>query len=854
MPKALVRSSDVDLLNNFWNEPVHRTVLPNGLTLVMKPDHSAQLASVQVWVKTGSVHEGQWLGAGISHFLEHMLFKGTERRAGREISAEVQANGGYINAYTTFDRTVYYIDLPSENLAVAMDILSDAVFHSRLPEDEFAKERDVILREIAMTKDDPDQRLGEALFDTAFKEHPYRHPVIGHRPLFEGLTHADLVAYYKTRYVPNNMVLVVVGAVDQAAVLELAGKHFGGVPRARLPQGWIPPEPEQLSPRIVHGYEDVEVTRVNMSWHVPGFSHPDSAALDMLAVILGCGDSSVLWQRLREKARLVHTIDAQNWSPGDSGLFYVSINCDADKRDKALAALQAELARFMRTGPAAADMRKAVRQLVVGEINTRKTMSGQAGRLGAAEVTAGDLDFSKAYFDRVRRLTAADLKRVASRYLQPSRQTVVTSNPLASKPVAPEESKASGSNADFELVTLPNGARILWQEDSRLPNVHMRLACQGGPAVEPEGKAGVCNLMATLLAKDTRKRDAEQVARRIEEVGGSFSPFSGINSLGLAGEVLSTDVDRLVATFAEAVREPAFLAKTLSLERDAVLADLKQEADDIVSQGRKLMRSRFFAGNPLARDARGDAAGVASVTVADVKALHARLLVGSNVVLSVSGDFKARTLLPKLKAWLGKLPKGKAPEKAPAHTPAPAVDHAERMEREQAVVFQAYGGPGVLGEDFHVAEVADELFSGMASRLFERVREEKGLAYFVRSSRVLGLSSGMFFFYAGTAPDKAQEVLAEIEAEVSRVAGGGVEPEEIARCVARLKAGRRAGLQTIGARCLNAALNELFGLPLNEWRNYDARISVVDSAALARFASTRLRSEHRLRLVIGPKA
>src|SRR5687767_8685645 len=196
MAHSYTASRDLKLLDPFWREPVDRTVLPNGLTLIMKRDASAALASVQVWVKTGSTHEGQNLGAGLSHYLEHMLFKGTDRRAGREISATVQAHGGYINAYTTFDRTVYYIDLPSEHTAVAIDLLADAVLHSTLPPEECVKEKDVILREIAMTKDDPDNRMWDSLFSTAFREHPYRQPIIGHRDVFSAVTRDDLLDYY----------------------------------------------------------------------------------------------------------------------------------------------------------------------------------------------------------------------------------------------------------------------------------------------------------------------------------------------------------------------------------------------------------------------------------------------------------------------------------------------------------------------------------------------------------------------------------------------------------------------------------------------------------------------------------
>ena len=302
--KPAAVSANFSLLDPFWKERVDRTVLENGLTVLIKPDMSAPVASVQVWVKTGSIHENALLGAGLSHYLEHMLFKGTERRAGREISATVQAHGGYINAYTTFDRTVYYIDLPSEHVGVAVDILADA---------------DVILREIDMGKDEPDQRLGEALFDTAFREHPFRYPIIGHREVFSGVSHEDLVAYYKARYVPNNLVVVIAGAVDPKAALAEVEKHFGSAPRQRLAPVIIPEEPAQLAPRALHKFEDVELTRAGLAWQIPGITHPDAPLLDLLATILGGGDSSVLWQDVREKARLVHTVDAHSWTPGSVG-------------------------------------------------------------------------------------------------------------------------------------------------------------------------------------------------------------------------------------------------------------------------------------------------------------------------------------------------------------------------------------------------------------------------------------------------------------------------------------------------------------------------------------------------------
>jgi Predicted Zn-dependent peptidases len=844
-------SAQFQLLAPFWKERVERTVLPNGLTVLIKPDASAPVASVQVWVKTGSIHEDAYLGAGLSHYLEHMLFKGTERREGREISQTVQAHGGYINAYTTFDRTVYYIDLPAEHVEVAVDLLADAVLHSTLPADEVAKEKDVILREIDMGRDEPDQRLWESLFETAFRQHPFRYPIIGYRDVFSAITRDDLTAYYRARYVPNNLVVVIVGAVDPAQTLAAVEKHFGGVPRKRLAPVTIPAETAQLAPRALHRFEDVEISRAAMAWQIPGIDHPDTPVLDVLATILGGGDSSVLWLELREKARLVHAIDAHSWTPGSAGLFTVSFHCEPERREAAERAVERVLARCAQKGFTTAQIRKAQQQAVVSEINSRKTMSGQASRLGAAEVVIGDLDYARVYFERVKKVSAAELRRVMKTYLVSSKLTSVSLNPTSAKKPSATSIGATGGEVNFEEIALPNGARLLLQSNKNLPNLHLRILCAGGPMHEPSDQRGATALLATLLTKDTRKRSAAQVAQTIEEVGGAFHPFSGNNSFGLALEVLPTDFPRALDLLQEALFAPAFKKTTFEIERDAQLADLRQDADDVVTYGRKLLRKKFFGAYPLAIDATGDEAGLKALTPAALAKLWKKYFVSRNVVLAVAGDFELRTLVPKLKALLARVPKGALPQTtASFERPAEIGDFIETQPREQAVVYQAFPGPGLKTTDYYVSEVADELFSGMSSRLFERVREEKALAYFVRSSRVVGLQNGMFFFYAGTSPQRYEEVLAELDAEIARVRAGEIEEAELHRCQTRLKAARKMGLQTNASRAMQAGLNALYGQPVNDWQNYDGYIDAVTIADLQRFARTYLRRELRTQLVV----
>ena len=849
--KLPVRSRDLALLEKLWREPVERYVLPNGLTVLLRPDPSAPVSSVQVWVRTGSIHEGAALGAGLSHYLEHMLFKGTERRAGREISATVQAHGGYINAYTTFDRTVYYIDLPSEHTAVAIDLLADAVLHSMLPAGEVAKEKEVILREIDMCLDDPDQRLSQALFETAFRVHPYREPIIGHRDVFSACTGEDLQAYYRARYVPNNLVLVIAGDFAPAATRAAIAEHFGRVPRARLAPVLVPDEPAQLARRDRHLFEDVQVSRAGLGWQIPGLTHPDTAALDVLAMVLGHGDSSILWQTIREEARLVHSIDAMAWSPGTSGLFYISYLADPGKRLAAEQAIGRELARVAAKGISPKLLAKAVRQAVISEINGRKTMSGQASRLGAAEVVVGDINYTRSYFERLFALTPAALRRVMHTYLVPDRLTVVSSNPVAAAATGAAAESSGPVSLDFEEILLPNGAKLLLQPNRHLPNVHLRLAFAGGPLVEPAGRRGLTAMMATLLAKDTARRSAEEVARAIEEVGGTFSDFSGNNSFGLAAEVLPRDSALALELIADAVLRPAFKPARLEVEREAALAALQESLDDVVTVGRKKLREKFFGPHPFAIESSGDEAGLKALQPSDLRASHGRLVVAGNAVLAVAGDFEAKVLVPKLRAVLNRLPKGDAPL-AKVALQVRSGDFTEIQPRQQAIVFQAFPGPGLHAPDYHVSEVADELFSGMSSVLFERVREEKSLAYFVRSSRIVGRDTAMFYFFAGTSPQRYPEVLAELEREIARVQQGGVAAEELRRCQTRLKAAKRMGLQTNSARAMQASLNAVYGLPVNDWRDYDARIDAVTLADLQAFARRYFQGTQRVQLVVKP--
>src|SRR6516164_1143465 len=413
---------------------VTMTTLDNGLTLIVREDHSAPVVSAQAWCMAGIIHEGKWLGAGMSHVLEHMLFKGTTTRPGSRIDQEVQEAGGYMNAYTSFDRTVYHIDVPNTGAKVALDILCDIMQNATLPPEEMEKEKQVIVREMDMNVDDPNRRASRRLFETAYVKSPYRFTVIGYPDIFHELRAEDIRAYYREKYAPNNVFYVVTGDVKHDEVLAQIKQAYANTKAKAMPPVVLPEEPRQTAEREVLEEAPIELAYFYIAWHIPELRHPDVPLLDVLAVLLGNGRSSRLYQSVREKQGLVHSADAWTYSPGAPGLFGLSGTADAEKFHAAREAVLAELEKLKTTVVSDKELSKAVKQFIAGTLSARKTMQGQAQDLGASWLAATDLNFSERYLAAVKRVRPADLQRVALEYLTVENRTLYALLPAGTAP------------------------------------------------------------------------------------------------------------------------------------------------------------------------------------------------------------------------------------------------------------------------------------------------------------------------------------------------------------------------------------------------------------------------------------
>lgn len=447
-------------------QSVQKRVLPNGLTVLVQENHAAPVVAVRIYVKTGSIYEDKFLGAGLSHLFEHTLFEGTATRTKKEINDEIQAIGGQSNAYTSNDVTCYYITTASPYFERALNLLADMTQNAIFPEAEVKVQQGVIHNEMNLGEDDPDRTLSQLFYRTAFRVHPVRYPIIGFPEQFDRLTRDDILAYYKSHYTPENSVLSIAGDVSGSAAFAAVTRAYGSWPRQAAQALALPTEPIQTSPRRAVEEKDVTLDYLQLGWHTVPLQHPDLYALDTLAQILGGGESSRLVREIQEKQNLVSSISAYSSTPNyDAGIFAINAVLPPQNIRKVEAAIAAQVRKLKASGVSAAELARAKRQIRASFIFGKQGVENQAEQNAFDELGTGDPTYSSRYVNRISRVTSAEVQNVARKYLQEDGLTTAVVKPrlktaatATSGPDAPDH--IAKINAFLATVKEENGGKV----------------------------------------------------------------------------------------------------------------------------------------------------------------------------------------------------------------------------------------------------------------------------------------------------------------------------------------------------------------------------------------------------------
>jgi zinc protease len=821
------------------------TRLPNGMDVVLAERRSAPVCTVQLWVRCGAVTEDKLMGAGVSHYVEHMLFKGTKRRKVRDMDREIRAAGGGHNAYTSTDRTVYHVTLPSKNFDVALDCLSDAVMNSTFPAEECVREKEVIIKEINRGEDSPGRTFYKYVRQLLYRKHPRRHPVIGYRGVFKKLTRDDLVGYFRKHYIPNNMIFVAVGDFDNQEVLAKVKKAFKDFKRRRYIAPRVPAEPQQTSPRsqTVRDHH-FQTARLMVAWPTVSIASDDMYPLDLGAAVLGRGRTSRLHKRLVEDEKLAHSVSAGNYTPESRGFFEISAQCEEKNVDRVLEIIDEEVARLKRGGITRAEISRVLARSRARDVFRRESVNGLAGELGGDFFLTGDVHFSRHYLRRLEKIKSREVSTALRKYLIPERRSQLVALP-EKKPVktAPADAPKTITSAKKVVRTeLPGGARLLVYERHDDPIVAISAVFLGGVRFEPVEKNGVSNIMAKLLNRGTRRYSAQKLAEVLADSGGSLSGYGGRNSFGVSAKFLSRDVELAMKLTAEVLTEPTFPQGEVAKLKQRTLVRIRRRRESLWAVNDLLLDKLLYAPHPYSRQASGTMASVKALTRSDITDFHGRFCRPDNMVLCVAGDVtpaRARALVLKHFAKFLK-PRADAFVK-PTVLSTPALKGARREEQfrpqsKQAMVTLAFRGVSLKAEDRFALGAMRAVLSGMGSRLFVELRDKQSLAYSVGCYLDNGLEPGGIIFYIGTKPGEIEKSLAAFWKEIEKIRSEPVKDEEILRARNSILGGHVRRQQRVGSVCQGLAYKELYGLKAESYFTESRKIERVSKEDLQRVA------------------
>jgi len=812
---------------------VTETHLANGLTILSKEAHAAPVVYFSVWYKVGSRNEisGQ---TGLSHILEHMMFKGTNDLPPGAIDHLFLTNGGEINASTGEDRTEYHELIAADRLELAARIEADRMENSKFDPTELAHEMTVVRSELEGDANSPGFDLEANTFTpAAFTSHPYHWPVIGWRTDVEAVSgRRDVIYdYYRKHYMPNNAIVVMVGDFDTKKAVAIVQKQFGIYPAGILDTHNITPEPPQRGERRVTLKRPGTTGEVLVGYHVPETGQPDHYVLDVISQILSGGRSARLYQALVEKG-IAQSASGNDSDNKDPYLMVFDGTPSAGVTNNAVeTALEAEIAKLQTTPVTAGELARAITQTEATFIYQNDSVSGQANDLGAYAVI-GLPHYRATYLNKIRAVTAADIQRAAKTYFTADNRTVayfdpqpvpagaipppppVTDNFGSAKPVTDPRQKALLANLDKEFnsvspattkpasapkptrIVLPNGMTLIVQENHANKTVALSGFVRAGSAFDPDGKYGDAQMTAAMLGRGTTTKTALQLALSLESVGASVGIGAGEESASLGGASLSQDFGLTLNTLADELQRSSFPTDQIERLRAQILSGIEDSRQDTGGTGGAGTQAEIaFAqaiypkGHPYWDPTLDQsAAAIKSLTRADLTAFYNTYYRPDTTALVVVGDVNTPDVIKQVTAAFGGWPKPASPAPAlripdvpvPAKAPAPIVIPLADAP-QTSILFGYSGGLTQTSPDYFAAQILNYTLGGdtFGSRLGKSIRDENGLAYSVSSGFEARHGAGPFQVFVGANPKNATRAITLLRQILTQEQQYGVTPDEV---------------------------------------------------------------------------
>jgi zinc protease len=839
---------------------VQRRTLSNGLRVLVRRDGTAPVVAIVTYVNAGYFDEPDDV-VGIAHVLEHMYFKGTPRRGVGEIARQTKAVGGYLNAATIYDHTLYYAVVPSSGFVAALDIHADAYRNSLIDAEELSKELEVIIQEAKRKVDNPGAVSIETMYELLHDRHRIRRWRIGREDGLRRLTREHLLRFYRSFYRPSTTVIVIVGDVVPEYAFDQVERFYADLASGEPDRSPSPREESEPGFRYRELSGDIAQTQLAMGWRTPGTLHPDSAPLDMLATVLAAGRASRLYRAARER-KLVSSITAFNYTPRDIGVFAIQAEAPPDRAGAALDATWDQLRRIRDDGVGAHELERARRITDSRWVRRLEDMEGQANYLAEWEAL-GNWELGERYFERMLATRADDIRELAQRYLRedqvallvyrPEKSEVVaasagamrarleraTAEPLdvtaqVEHPVATRNGSAptrEREESGVRVYRLASGVPVVIRRRPGSPLLYAGVFSLGGASAEHAEIGGRTLLMARTALKGTQRRNAVQIAEDGEMLGGSVGAVVGGDSLGWTISVPARHTSAAIELLADVSQHPTFEAQALETERAIALSDLAALHDDMYRYPMRLATQAAFRGHPYGVPSLGTETSLRAQTREDLERWHASQLLDASSVVAIVGDGDPDELAAIAARHFRRLRFAVSPPLRVPTWPDHLIETVEQREKAQTALVMSWPSPSRADAARFDVAILSGIASGLGGRFFEELRDKQSLCYTVIAFSSERRAAGTFNAYIATSPEKEGVAREGLLLELDKLREAPVGDEEL----------RRAQMYAIGAHAIRqqsggAVLGELvdawmFG-SLRELDEYESRVRAVTARGI----------------------
>ena len=753
--------------------------LDNGQTVVIKQVKTNPIVTMDTWIKTGSINEND-TNNGVSHFLEHLFFKGTTNHAPGEFDKILENKGGVTNAATSKDFTHYHITIPSKYFDLALEMHSDMLLHPLIPRKELEKERKVVIEEIAKDGNSPNNLVYENLINMLYKTHPYKRKVIGTKEIISTIHREEILDYYNKFYNPSNMVTVIIGDVDPQTALEKVKQDFNAEYKKPIKVSY--PQEKPLTKQVKKiAYSDTQSGYMLIGYRGVKLDAKDSYALDILATILGEGRSSIFYQTIKEQKQLAYSIGAANTGFKDDGIFYISANFTPDKLQKLETTIFEEVSNIQKDGVTKEQLQLAKNLIERDTYYARESISNIAGEIGYVMVTTDNIKYYDTYIDNIKLVSAEDVKRVANKYLDSNKCAISIVLPESLKDIKVSnkteqnttQPKLISENAKTKKYELSNKSTLLITPNEANDIIGISIFAKGGEFLEEI--PGTANLTASLLLKGTRKYTALELAQELEDNGIKIQP--GIKPDAFTITILTTkkEYKKTIELLNEIVNNATLDNYELEKIRTEKLNNIKKNRDIPLTIAVENYKNLIYGNSPYSNSSLKYEKTFPKITQEDIKKYYNTIFTPENIVISINGNIDYQEAAKDFGKIFNKnngikFNYAKYSTKIPTLTSSQqSIKTVKDLKTDWIIIgWQAAGVQNK--KDYATLQVIDSILgTGMSSRLFKNLRDADGLAYQLGSEYGPNILKGAFIVYIGTNPENLTLAQSRLFEEVNKL-------------------------------------------------------------------------------------